>query len=219
MFVHVPDYYNFNVGEILAEWKSRASTDWKFWLERARIVFFESELALISEFLFYIFTHVDLIMGYNSGRFDVPFLISRCNYLHGLEAIDKRHATVPQSRLAMIHRPFFTSITISHLKIPPNPDQAIWLRNTTNSFTTSFSVACNSCKTMLDISNANDHDFVSCQTCRQSQRVDLRELVARRKSGKNISDSLVCAISKRLLSLKLFLTCCLSCRLCVSILI
>lgn len=166
-------------------WQAKFVAEKKFWLADSQIVFFESELAMISEFLFYLFTHVDVFMGFNSMGFDLPFLISRCNFLN------------EKSCIASIYKSYFNSITMLCFSIPANPGQKLFLRNTSNGFSSTFFVTCKTCKqnrrdVKLDISTANDQDVVSCIECRHSQRIDKRELITQRKSTKAMSDSLVC---------------------------
>lgn len=192
IFVHVPGYYNFDVAELRDMWMRRFVASKKFWLGSAQIVFFESELDMISEFLFYLFTHVDLFMGFNSMGFDLPFLITRCNYLKN------------NSQISIIHKPFFMSITTHCFTIPPNPKQLLYLRNTSTGFSSSFYIVCKSCRrvkrdTKLDISTANDENFVPCPECKQSQLIDKAELITQRASTRSRADSLV------IVSLSLFL--------------
>lgn len=185
IFVHVPEYYNFDVEELNQMWLEKFVSRKKFWLgERCQLVFFASELDMISEFLFYLFTHVDMFMGFNSSGFDLPFLITRCNFLN------------EGGQIAAIHRPFFTSITSLGFTIPANPTHKLFIRNTSNGYSSTFFVLCKTCKknkrdVKLNITTANDQNIVPCAECRCSQIIDMRELITKRESTRSMSDTLV----------------------------
>lgn len=82
IFVHTPQYYSFSMRQIFEQWRAKFHKRCKFWLgDNYQLVAFESEQDMLAEFLLYATTHVDLLMGYNSAQFDLPFLIARFNFL------------------------------------------------------------------------------------------------------------------------------------------
>lgn len=66
--------------EILSKWVERTS-DRMFWFKESVFVVFESEVDLIRQFLHMALTKSDVILGYNSTKFDIPYLIMRYNFL------------------------------------------------------------------------------------------------------------------------------------------
>lgn len=66
--------------EILSKLSERTTTK-MFWFKESVFVVFESEVDLIRQFLHMALTKSDVILGYNSSRFDIPYLIMRYNFL------------------------------------------------------------------------------------------------------------------------------------------
>lgn len=193
IFVHVPDYYQFDVSELDRMWRAKFVAKKQYWLAHSQLIFFAREFDLISEFLLYIFTHIDIFMGFNSMGFDLPFLITRCNFLRN--NCNLFHVSPFTSGGPDICKWKFTGIESLKFTIAPNPTETLVLTNRSNCIKSTFYVDCKTCKAQkkesrLEISTANDKGMVPCPQCRTSQFIDESELIAKRVT-KNIPDTLV----------------------------
>lgn len=62
-------------------WRARIA-DKGFWFRKNNCVFFKNEKEMIQQFLSSGLTYIDILCGYNSKNFDMPFLVMRYNYLN-----------------------------------------------------------------------------------------------------------------------------------------
>lgn len=78
-FVLCPSYIA-TPREVSRKWNERISSH-MFWFKESIFVVFESEVDLIRQFLHMVLTKSDILIGYNSPKFDIPYLIMRYNFL------------------------------------------------------------------------------------------------------------------------------------------
>ncbi len=137
-----PNNKHFNMSKFEEKWREYTSK-LPYWFRHAECSIFSNERDMIEQFLAQVYMKTDILIGYNSKQFDLPFLTMRYNFLKTpIKEIFKKPSLL-------------TNYTLSYGY--SNSLQSIRL--------TSMNVHCPQCKSAVNLNNVHVPDQIDCLKC------------------------------------------------------